>query len=190
MTDILLFDPAEFDLAIDDLSAEAIVCDVLEAAGGKLTGRIRLQKTVYLLEKIGLQTGFKYTYHHYGPYSADLAEAVETASIFGMIKEVIEHRKSDGARYSRFDLKSKPREEFDEFLNSDPAKSAISAFENESSTVLELAATAYWLKNEEKCPDWKSEIIRRKGVKTAGGRLEKAVALLSSIKLGEGISLA
>jgi uncharacterized protein len=47
------------------------------AAGGQVPGRVRLQKIVYLLDQIGLESGFTFEYHHYGPYSEGLAEQVE-----------------------------------------------------------------------------------------------------------------
>jgi hypothetical protein len=52
-----------------------------------------------------------------------------------------------------------------------------------SSTELELAATAYWLANEEKIEDWRAELKRRKGVKTEGGRTEKALEILQRVGL-------
>ena len=56
----------------------------LHAAGGKIQGRTRLQKTVYFL---GLLTDhldeLGYQAHHYGPYSADVAEAVSTLEGIG-----------------------------------------------------------------------------------------------------------
>ena len=51
---------------------EDVVAAIVEAAGGQLTGRVRLQKAVYLLDHVGLNSGFEYDYHNYGPYSRDL----------------------------------------------------------------------------------------------------------------------
>ena len=99
MTD--LFDPSIYELRDDDLAGEYNVCNILEVAGGSLSGRVRLQKTVFLLGKLRGTPYFPYAYHHYGPYSAELAEAVDVATIFGMVSESVEHRDSDGARYSR-----------------------------------------------------------------------------------------
>lgn len=50
-------------------------------------------------------------------------------------------------------------------------------------TVLELAATAHWVAEGEKVDDWKVETVRRKGSKTASGRLDKAVKLLGDLGL-------
>jgi hypothetical protein len=40
---------------------EDIVSAVIAAAGGELIGRVRLQKTVYLLDRLGLDSGFPAT---------------------------------------------------------------------------------------------------------------------------------
>jgi hypothetical protein len=66
--------------------------------------RVRLQKTVYLLDRLGLNSSFGYEYHHYGPYSRDLDNATADAKAFGMIEENYERRQSDGAMYSIFRL--------------------------------------------------------------------------------------
>jgi hypothetical protein len=52
-----------------------------------------------------------------------------------------------------------------------------------NSTVLELSATAYWLRHDESFSDWKKELVKRKGQKTEAGRLEKAEQLLANLGL-------
>ena len=65
------------------------------AAGGQVPGRVRLQKIVYLLDQIGLESGFTFEYHHYGPYSEALAEQVEDDQIFGNLKVEPRRRVTD-----------------------------------------------------------------------------------------------
>jgi uncharacterized protein YwgA len=177
------FDASEFGLSPEDFVSEAAVCDVLEAAGGVVTGRIRLQKTIYLLAKMGFPTPFTFAYHHYGPFSADLANTIDFSVEFGMVEEEVGHRKSDGARFSKFRLKARPDSRQSEFFSRREVEDALKKFMAVTSTVLELAGTIYWLKHDERCADWRSEIIRRKGVKTREGRLEEAVGLLRSVGL-------
>jgi hypothetical protein len=50
-------------------------------------------------------------------------------------------------------------------------------------TVLELAATLDFLWHEEKVKDWRKEVVRRKGAKVGGSRLEKAILLLKGLGL-------
>lgn len=175
------------------MQREDVVAAVLRAAGGELVGRVRLQKTVYLLDKLGMGSGFSYEYHHYGPYSRDLDSAVADAKAFNRLEEQYKHRMSDGAMYSIFALKKEAPETSDEAygeLGADRAKELLGVLSAANVTVLELAATVYWLFAEEKCADWRREITKRKGRKVQGGRLEKAVDLLKQLGLAPPESAA
>ena len=179
-----VFNPLDFGLSNDDVFQESLVQAVIVASGGEVLGRIKFQKLVYLLDKLGLSSGFKFSYHHYGPYSAELSSAADSAKAFGLIDEEFRQRKSDGARYSVFSKKnSSTLEPKVDFFSDENITSAIKLINTTSSTIVELAATAYWLKIEESIVDWSSEIVRRKGTKVGDGRLEKAVNLLEELNL-------
>jgi uncharacterized protein YwgA len=162
---------------------EERVAAILEAAGGQLVSRVRLQKIAYLLDQLGMHTGFDYQYHHYGPYSRELDSAIADAKAFDFVAEEFGNRKSDGARYSIFRLKKHPTDAAFGGLRRDQATQLVSMLAATNVTVLELAATAHWLVEAEKVDDWQGEIKRRKGAKTEGGRLAEAVALLSDLHL-------
>jgi len=72
------------------MTAYDFVQITLYVAGGPIKGRTRLQKTVYFL---GLLTDrletLGYQAHHYGPYSADVAEAVSTLEGIGFASSTI-----------------------------------------------------------------------------------------------------
>jgi uncharacterized protein YwgA len=165
------------------MEREDIVAAVVAAAGGKVTGRVRLQKTVYLLDRLGLNSGFEYDYHHYGPYSRDLDCATLDAKAFDLVVERFDHRQSDGAMYSIFEVKTAPKDEAYGELGRDRATELARKFAQTNVTVLELAATVDWLWWQERYADWRSEITKRKAVKVQGGRLERALALLNEIGL-------
>jgi len=165
------------------MDRENIVAAVVAAAGGRLTGRVRLQKTVYLLDRLGLNSGFEYDYHHYGPYSRDLENATLDAKAFDFVIEKFDHRQSDGAMYSIFELKTEPKNDAYGKLGQDRAAELARKFARTNVTVLELAATIDGLQRVERRADWRSELIKRKGVKVQGGRLERAVDLLKEIGL-------
>lgn len=162
---------------------EDIVAAVVAAAGGKLIGKVRLQKAVYLLDQLGFGSGFAFDYHHYGPYSRDLDNAMSDAKAFGIIEEDYERRQSDGAPYSVFKLNGDAKPDAFGKLGEAKASGFAKLFAATNLTVLELAATIDWLWRNEGCVDWKSEITKRKGVKVQGGRLEKAVELLAVLNL-------
>lgn len=162
---------------------ERHVADIVKAAGGRLVSRIRLQKIAYLLDQLGAHSEFSYTYHHFGPYSADLDSAVIDADAFGLVKEEFGRRQSDGARYSIFTATSDDNVYQCEYLGDSKLRDLVKRWASVNITVLELAATAHWLAEAEKVKDWEAEIRRRKGEKTSGGRLEKAKKLLADVGL-------
>lgn len=162
---------------------ESRVSDIVMAAGGRLVSRIRLQKITYLLDRLGADSGFSFSYYHYGPYSRDLDSAILDAQAFNHVEEVFERRKSDGARYSVFEMKADAEAYEFSYLRDPHLRETVGHLSDVNVTVLELAATAHWLLKEEAVDDWKAEIIRRKGTKTANGRLEEATNLLASLGL-------
>lgn len=167
------------------IEREHIVAAVVAAAGGKLTSRIRLQKSVYLLDQLGLDSGFDYDYHHYGPYSRDLDNAAEDAKAFDLMDEEYAYRVRDGARYSIFRLKRdvKAIEQAYGKLGREKTVELARRFAQTNVTILELAATVDWLWREEKISDWQSEIKKRKSIKTENGRLDQALELLVALNL-------
>ncbi|KYF82965.1 hypothetical protein BE11_24885 [Sorangium cellulosum] len=60
----------------------------------KLSGRLRIQKLMYLLRQKGAKPlqPFFFDYHHYGPFSADVADAIKGAV---RSKLIAEHEESD-----------------------------------------------------------------------------------------------
>lgn len=162
---------------------EHVVADIVAAAGGRLVSRIRLQKLAYLLDQLGAQSGFRYVYHHYGPYSRDLDAAVFDAEAFGLVDEKYDRRKLDGARYSIFELKGDAGSHAYSYLGDAGLRDIVQRLASVNATVLELAATAHWLVESEKIKDWKAEIIRRKGSKASEDRLSEATTLLTALRL-------
>ena len=156
---------------------------LIEAAGGEIVGKIRLQKMVYLLDQLGANSDLSFEYHHYGPYSDDLADAVEDDVIFGNIQEEQKRRLSDGVPYVVYRSSSEIDPEKPNVFSASPFKDAIQEMNRQSMTILELAATINWLAFREKVSDWREELVRRKGVKTEGGRTELALDLLKHLKL-------
>ena len=167
------------------IEREDIVAAVVAAAGGELTSRVRLQKSVYLLDRLGLKSGFEYDYYHYGPYSRDLDNAMADAEAFDLIEECFARRASDGARYSIFKLKPDAQLKAGAYggLGQEKTRALAKRFVKTNVTVLELAATIDWVWREEKIADWRSEVRKRKSSKVEHGRLDRAVELLRELNL-------
>jgi len=162
---------------------DRLVAEIVRAAGGRIIGRVRLQKIFYLLDKIGLQSGFDYEYHYYGPYSAELVDAVDDAKAFDLLKESMHHRASDGVQYSVFE---EPGVALSGSIGSLPQRDverALALMQRETATVLEIAATINWLEVEEGFSDWRPELVRRKRSKAEADTVDRAVNLLRDLGL-------
>ena len=160
---------------------------LLSAAGGEIVGKVRLQKIVYLLDQLGMNSGYSYEYHHYGPYSSELADSVDEDIVFGQVEEISQRRASDGVPYSVFRTpRTADAAGNDGMLGDMPlvkAQSALSVLQRYSATVLELAATIHWLATVERIADWHAELVRRKGAKVEQGRDRQAFELLNELGL-------
>lgn len=165
------------------MERENIVAGVVAAAGGRLTGRVRLQKIVYFLDRLGLQSGFSYDYHHFGPFSRELDSATADAQAFLGLREEFAHRGVDGARYSVFSFNGNIGDEAFGSVGRERTYSLVGNLVTTNVTVLELAATIDWLWREERLTDWQSELVKRKGQKVQNGKLERAVELLRTLGL-------
>jgi uncharacterized protein YwgA len=158
------------------------------AAGGEIVGKVRLQKIVYLLDQIGLNSGFSYEYFHYGPYSEDLAERVEDDVIFGHLHANQRRRLSDGVPYVAYSAEAPgDGDMLETHMSADRVQTALVEMQRRSATVLELAATIHWLAVMEGIADWKTELIRRKGAKTNNDRDQRAIELLRTLGLAPAV---
>jgi uncharacterized protein len=163
---------------------DQLVVSAVALSGGELVGRIRLQKVIYLLDKLGMNSGAPFEYHHYGPYSEAISDAVTDAKFWGQLFETVNFRVTDGAPYSSFKTQPETAEPAQlGGLNAEDAKKYLAKFTGCTSTVLELAATVHWLAFVEQVSDWRAEIEVRKAGKTNNGRLEKALDLLKDLNL-------
>lgn len=163
--------------------ANATIAQVLAAANGEIVGRVRLQKIVYLLEQLGLGSGFRYSYHHYGPYSEDLFVAAQKEEFLEKtITEAISPS-NYGGTYSVFKLVNGIQPTHVGCLEADKARESTSKMMKVNSVVLELAATIHWLKEKEHISDWKNELARRKPSKASQSNVEQAETLLVNLGL-------
>ena len=142
--------------------------EIVRDAGGKIIGRTRLQKVTYLLELAGLGEGFYFEYRHYGPYSEDLARAIDSAIAFELVNEE-ELPAVWGGLYSIYTATeragSRPVN-----LRCEFAEKAASV----GSIELELAATAAYIAVKKRRENPWEETALQKPEKTGDGRLERA----------------
>lgn len=159
---------------------DPIVVSLLAMApGNRVATAQRLQIMAFLLDRTIAKTGLTFHYDLY-PRSNELAEGLRDAIDLGRVKRIDSRRASDGASYHVFELS----EDVPEILfDSKGARRLIALCANTNLTILELAATIFWIVRFEKATDWRTEIQRRKPRKAEGLRLEKATVLLESLRL-------
>ncbi|WP_437763863.1 hypothetical protein WMF27_38675 [Sorangium sp. So ce281] len=116
---------------------------------GKLVGRLRVQKLMYLLQQKGAKPvePFFFEYHHYGPFSAEVADAIKGAV---RSKVVAEHEESDDDGWRRYEYQPGERA-VDYAARVDPVTRAVvdnvlKICDGAHWRTLELAATADFLR--------------------------------------------
>src|SRR3546814_4767142 len=111
--------------------------------GGQITGKTRFQKMVYLLESQGLGFGVGFDYHNYGPFSADLAHAIDDAVSLGLL-EPEERRGYHEVPYTVYRVTS-TSPQFADTARTQEMSRALAEMSDYSALELELAATAHFL---------------------------------------------
>jgi len=126
---------------------------LVDAMGGQLESRIRLQKAVYLLKMAGVldfrDTSFRY--HHYGPYSRPLSDTLQDAVVAGLLEEKRAEYGEDMSRYT-YVLTDSGREWLEENGESGEARlrEMVPQLGNDVPwRNLELAATILFLEKDE-----------------------------------------
>jgi uncharacterized protein len=159
-------------------SASSVAC-IVRLNGGRLIGKTRLQKSVYFLEALGAGFGFDFSYHHYGPYSEELANLTDDAKALGLLK-IKWHTSQDGSEYAVFEDTEEDLEEEDEEAN-EKREGILRVLKEYSAVELELAATADFLSKHGYQNDPWAETRRRKGSKLTDERMGRAKELLREL---------
>jgi uncharacterized protein YwgA len=145
----------------------------------RVVGRTRLQKTVKLLQRLGLPTDYLYTIFFYGPYSDGVFTEIRLLEQLGLITEQ-EHAGSDGST-PYFVLEAKPEAVMPEMAR---WQSAIDTMEQADLVVLELAATYDAFREMGSDHAEALERLRhKKAAKCTEERETRALGLLKELKL-------
>ena len=131
-----------------------------------------LQKIVFLIEAKHVDLGCDYGIHFYGPYSADLDFAVREVNDEGILKidyTPMEHLISVvGDSFENDNINPTVNEVIDEFSRETPSE-------------LELIATALYVYLQVKdVSRIKTEVIKIKGSKYSGSRIDSAIGRLKA----------
>ncbi len=160
----------------------AYVSALVRLGGGQIVGRTRLQKIAYLLEAMEIGAGeLDFEYHNYGPYSAELAFAADDAESLGLI-ETKEQRGYHSVPYTIF-YSTNEAPEFDDDEPVKKREGALNVMNAYSALVLELAATAVYLRSNGYEQNYLEELKKRKPLKANDKRIKNAEELLADLGL-------
>ena len=154
---------------------------LVRLSDGRIVGKTRLQKIAYLLEAKELGFGLSFDYHNFGPFSSDLAFAVDDAESLGYV--VTEERFGfHSVPYTIFSS-ADVAPEFEDGNDLEARRAALKTINDYSALLLELTATAVYLKrNGYPKAVWK-EVKKRKQIKATAGRIDAAQKLIRSLGL-------
>lgn len=155
------------------------IATLIRLNGGEIVGKTRLQKTVYILESLGLGFDVEFDYHNFGPYSSDVALAVDDAEALGYIHSV-EKQGNYHVPYTVF-YAHETCPSIDDDLMSERRKQVLQKLQSRSALVLELAATALFLRDNGFGEDAWQETLRRKPVKATPSRIDEARKLVHEL---------
>lgn len=107
------------------------------AGNGGLQGRKRLQKVVFFLQEAGCPLDCRYTLHHFGPYSRDVADACDEIVAAGLVNEIAESQ--NGVTQYTYALKPSTRD-----LVADEPDLGLRPFENLARELIDPGTTPIW----------------------------------------------
>jgi len=157
------------------------VAALIRLAGGEVYGKTRLQKIAYLLEAKGVGLGLDFDYHNYGPFSAELAFAADDAKSLGYIR--IDTQPGDYAIPFTIFRSLEDTPQFEDSEDRGAKNKALETIMPYSSLVLELAATAIYLRENGYPEIYWDEVKKRKASKARGDLMEKAKELIEKLDL-------
>lgn len=147
--------------------------------GRRVVGRTRLQKSVKLLQRLGLPTDYLYTIFFYGPYSEGVFRDIGRCEALGLLTEV-EHSGTEGST-PYFVLQATPEADLEDM---EPYQSSIAEMEQADLVVLELAATYDAFREMGSVHDEAvARLKHKKAAKWSEDRHARALALLGKLGL-------
>lgn len=138
----------DFEIQSRCIDVLAEVVDQLDV----LQGRVRIQKIMYLLRRSdpSLLGGVNFFYHHYGPFSSEVANSVVSALSWRVLEQRIESFDDEKQRYEyrRGSGAAKSADPLDD-ASRETVTRVVSHVKGEHWRTLELAATVDFLEQSE-----------------------------------------
>jgi len=125
-----------------------VFLSALLAQLGEVNGKKSLQKLAYLARAFGLETGYSFRFHYYGPFSDDLASDFESLLETRQVKLV--DNSSYKYKVSNQFIQNAIENQTLEANEQEKIYKLISTFGNKAPSDLELYATIYFIDYNEK----------------------------------------
>ena len=157
------------------MEAKEFIVQLLEKKGGSIHGRVQLQKLTYFCKAIGANINVNYKLYIYGPYSQQVANALQDCVSDDVLIEE-DGSISKGANFASF-LQS--IQENGELLSETATNilfDVLGLCEEMSTKQLEITATTFFIDRQQKVlfgSDDKASVIR-KVVNAKGNRFNQA----------------
>jgi uncharacterized protein YwgA len=164
------------------------VVGIVRANDDSVKSRVRIQKLAYLLKRLGDPdlADSEFTYHHYGPYSREVSDALQDAVVFGLLSEHVEHFSQGSVLYS-YALTGEGRQwaEQTDAGRTGIHERAMKILRNAHWRALELGATVAYLQDRESVHDREEAFNRALELKPNCQRYRKeATEILNNLKIG------
>jgi len=158
---------------------ELLAAVIAAHPNGEVIGRTRLQKTIRLLQRLGLPTDYDYMLHFYGPYSEGLQAEVGLLEQMGLVTEE-SVSVDDGRHY--YVIKASPEARLEEVETKFGDNIRLMA--RVDPVVLEIAATYDAFREVGMTHGEALKAVRqKKGAKCKEKNEEKALRLLRALGL-------
>lgn len=168
---------------MSDIDCLVGLLHLVKESGERIETRIKIQKEAFLLatKDVGWFSLSDFSYHHYGPYSRVVSDALQLAVSSGMLNEENEGDE-DFVKYS-YSLTDSARGILDNYGNcSDEFRRVVSICGDKHWRLLELAATAKYLALNEKEISFEESIRKALELKPKTSEYQKgAVELLQAL---------
>jgi uncharacterized protein len=160
-----------------------MVAGMVALNDGELVGKVRLQKTFYLLDACGLQSGFDYDFHFYGPFSADLSRIADDATALGRI-DFEDKYGYHNVPYRVFRTsRDAPLPNRLGVFSAAEVREKLKLMAKYSAAELEVAASIVFLRDNGYRDDPVAETCRRKPATATADRIAKAQRLIAELGL-------